>query len=184
MRKQGKMSEKLQETLSAGMDGEAGRFELRRALDEVGRNPHLQEVWERYHVVSAVLRGDERLASRDFGERVWQSLQSELPDVPTARLWRKPIAPVFAAAGLAIALMFAPEPVDEGPETEVLRLAGEPPPTINGAPPPMSQSEASPQDLQRIHAYMMHHVQHQAMHDPGLSSFAKLVTYAADGGAR
>ena len=175
------MSEKLQEALSAAMDGEAGRFELRRAFDEAGRNPHLQEVWERYHLVSAVLRGDGRLARRDFGDRVWQSLQRKPLDAPTAQPWRKPLAPVFVAASLAIALMFAPEPVDEGDRPEALRLAGEPSLTMEAASPPMLQSEASPQDLQRIHAYMMHHVQHRAMHDPGLSSFAKLVTYAADG---
>ena len=44
------MSEKLKESLSAVIDGEADEFELRRVLDEIGRNDQLALCWERYHV--------------------------------------------------------------------------------------------------------------------------------------
>ena len=65
------MSEKLKEALSAVIDGEADEFELRRVLDEIGKDAKLAASWERYHLIGAVLRR-ERI-SRSFGmrERVW-----------------------------------------------------------------------------------------------------------------
>ena len=41
------MSEKLKESLSAVVDGEADEFELRRVLDEINRDQILAESWER-----------------------------------------------------------------------------------------------------------------------------------------
>ena len=42
------MSEKLKESLSAVIDGEADEFELRRVLDEMNRDEVLAASWERY----------------------------------------------------------------------------------------------------------------------------------------
>ena len=55
------MSEKLKESLSAVMDGEADEFELRRVLDEVSKDAELASSWDRYHLIGSVMRG-ERLA--------------------------------------------------------------------------------------------------------------------------
>ncbi|MCY4564252.1 MAG: hypothetical protein OXE40_07200, partial [Gammaproteobacteria bacterium] len=41
------------------------------------------------------------------------------------------------------------------------------------------QGGTSQAEFDRLNAYMLHHVQHRAMHRPGVSSFTKVVTYAA-----
>ncbi len=55
------MSSQLKESLSAAIDGEADQFELRRVLDEVGRDPQLRASWQRYHAIGALIRGDGRV---------------------------------------------------------------------------------------------------------------------------
>ena len=52
------MSEQLKESLSAVMDGEADEFEIRRVLNEAADDPELRGVWERYHLVRSVMRGE------------------------------------------------------------------------------------------------------------------------------
>lgn len=51
---------KLNESLSALMDGEATEFELRRVLKECASDPAMKEKWERYHMLSAHFRGDSQ----------------------------------------------------------------------------------------------------------------------------
>ena len=57
------MSEQLKESLSAVMDGEADEFEIRRVLDEATSDAELRGVWERYHLIGSVLRGEGRTPS-------------------------------------------------------------------------------------------------------------------------
>ena len=53
-----KGKEKLTESLSALMDNETNEFEFRRILKECESSPELKQTWERYHVLSAVIRGE------------------------------------------------------------------------------------------------------------------------------
>ncbi len=50
--------DKLNEALSALMDGEADELELRRILRELSSTPGLYAVWKRYHAVRASLHQD------------------------------------------------------------------------------------------------------------------------------
>ncbi|HEY5678860.1 MAG TPA: sigma-E factor negative regulatory protein [Pseudomonadales bacterium] len=186
------MSEKLRESLSATMDGEADEFELRRVLDEMQKDGGLREVWSRYHIAGMLMRGERVHFSSDIRERVWSQLQlgtddeavesAALPaaqagpaDGPRSRLGR--LAGLAVAASVAFAAVIGVIGLwDEG--------AGEPPATagtvtIEGprVSNPAFTSEISPRDLQRANAYMMHHFQHQGMNQPGVSSFVKMVTY-------
>ncbi len=61
------MSEQLKEALSAALDDEADEFELRRVLDEAGRNESLRETFERYQLIQAVMRGEA--SARTIGQR-------------------------------------------------------------------------------------------------------------------
>ena len=78
------MSEKLKESLSAVIDGEADEFELRRVLDEMNRDDMLVGSWERYHVIGSVLRGQQASVSVTMRERVWAELQNDPEATPTA----------------------------------------------------------------------------------------------------
>ncbi|NJN52466.1 MAG: sigma-E factor negative regulatory protein [Gammaproteobacteria bacterium] len=71
------MSSQLKESLSAVVDGEADEFELRRVLDETGRNPELLASWRRYHAIGALIRGEVTGGSsfaRTSLNRVWAGL--------------------------------------------------------------------------------------------------------------
>jgi sigma-E factor negative regulatory protein RseA len=73
------MTEMLRQSLSAVIDDEADAFELRRVLDELERDPELREVWVRYHLIGAALRGERPAisgghSSTVLGDRVWRAL--------------------------------------------------------------------------------------------------------------
>jgi len=61
------MSEQLKEALSAALDDEADEFELRRVLDEAGRDESLRETFERYQLIQAIMRGEANV--RTVGQR-------------------------------------------------------------------------------------------------------------------
>lgn len=73
------MSDQLREALSAVMDGEADEFELRRVLDEVGRDSDLSEQWHRYELIGAALRGDP-LAPASLGSGLRAALAGDEVD--------------------------------------------------------------------------------------------------------
>jgi hypothetical protein len=81
---------------------------------------------------------------------------------------------VAVAATVALAIVFGvgsgeqaqPQPAEvvlsiDGPKRQAPKIA----------------AEISPSDVERANAYMMHHVQQQALNHPGVASFVKLVTY-------
>lgn len=74
------MTEKLRQSLSAVIDDEADAFELRRVLDELGRDDGLRALWDRYHLIGHSLRGESARPASDLRERVWAALESA-PDL-------------------------------------------------------------------------------------------------------
>jgi len=86
------VSEKLKESLSAAVDDETDEFELRRVLDEARDTPLLQQSWDRYHLIGALLRsraGDRpvnpsHLRAELMRERMWAALDAESPELPAA----------------------------------------------------------------------------------------------------
>jgi sigma-E factor negative regulatory protein RseA len=186
------MSEKLRESLSAVMDGEADEFELRRVLDEVGRDDRLREQWVRYHVARAVLRREYREAHADLGARVWEAVTGEgsvASDVPVALAVPEPrVSPrtgrlvgMGVAAAVALAVVAGVNLWrDADPPVPAVAVANPMEGTIAGTiegPVVRLGTEVTPVDLRRARAYMIHHVQHKAMTQPGVSSFAKMVAF-------
>jgi len=94
------VSERLKESLSAVMDGEADEFELRRVLDELDRNPQLQDAWDRYHVIGAQIRGEQAPAQllnpgelTGMADTVWETLGLEAAQADDpAGDWQAPVA--------------------------------------------------------------------------------------------
>lgn len=86
------MSEKLKESLSAAMDDETDEFELRRVLDEAQDTPLLQQAWDRYHLIGALLRSravdrpvhPSHLRTDVMRARLWAALEAETPELPAA----------------------------------------------------------------------------------------------------
>ncbi|MEM1232190.1 MAG: sigma-E factor negative regulatory protein [Pseudomonadota bacterium] len=189
------MTEQLKEALSAAIDGEADEFELRRVLDEVGRDPELAAAWGRYHRIGESLRGESAALTAPelaaMGDAVWASLADEIAQADTPALalmpdtepvavpaatasgaWKR-VAPFAVAASVAAAVLLGlGGNQNSGPTQQVADSQIE----IEGPILPV-ESEVSPSDVQRANAYMLHHVQQKALNNPGVASFVKVVTF-------
>jgi sigma-E factor negative regulatory protein RseA len=200
------MTEKLRQSLSAAMDDEADGFELRRVLDELGRDDDLRGLWDRYHLIGSVVRGERARVPDGLRDRVWQALEEadadmDVPaDVPVSastagglagRPWLGRFTGLAVAASVAFAVVIGfdgvtgsgGDPADAVPVVASEGPAAPPVTAVDPADPglvePVPVTEISPTDVQRAHAYMLHHAQQQALNQAGVMSFVKLATYEA-----
>ncbi|MEM8767870.1 MAG: sigma-E factor negative regulatory protein [Pseudomonadota bacterium] len=189
------MSEKLKESLSAVIDGEADEFELRRVLDEIGKDETLTASWERYHMIGAAMRREPVQDSVMMRERVWAEVRAggdvqaaPMVDVPEAAavghatrtgLSRWTGVAVAATVALAVVIGFSlpggsdpasVELADSGVDTTVASQEA----AIDLAVG--LNAEATDLDQQRVDAYMVRHLQNRGMNGPGIE-FAKMVSY-------
>ncbi|MFV0276420.1 MAG: sigma-E factor negative regulatory protein [Parahaliea sp.] len=96
------MTERMRESLSALMDGEADELEQERVLRQIGEDGELRATWVRYHAVQAVCGGQPcPNLSLDISARVRESLNAT-PAV--GRRWQSLLRPV---AGFAVAASVA-----------------------------------------------------------------------------
>ncbi len=192
------MSEKLRESLSATVDDEADEFELRRVLDEMEKDEDLRETWERYHLIGSHMRGlvtpraEDTAGGRNLREQIWAALDlehsqsvNEMADVePAAQSddsvrgpWLGRITGLAVAATVAFAIVFGFNSIDQDDEAAMTVAVD----TMKIGAPELGrielQQEVSASDLQRANAYYLHHVQQQALNQPSVASFVKLVTY-------
>ncbi|MCZ6709499.1 MAG: sigma-E factor negative regulatory protein [Gammaproteobacteria bacterium] len=192
------MSEKLRESLSATVDDEADEFELRRVLDEMEKDSDLRETWARYHLIGSHMRG--LVTSRAEGtargvnlrEQVWAALDledsqsvSQATEVePAAQSddsvrgpWLGRITGLAVAASVAFAIVFGFGGIDQDDEAAPTVAANTMKIKASEIGRVELQQEVSASDLRRANAYYLHHVQHQALNQPSVASFVKLVTY-------
>jgi sigma-E factor negative regulatory protein RseA len=191
------MSEQLKESLSAVMDGEADEFEIKRVLNEAADDPELRGVWERYHLVRSVMRGEGRMRGADrLSARFWTEIDADeaapVDDVepieaaPRASRsnwvrWGQRVAGVAVAAGVAAAVIVGYR-IDE--------TANAPPAQVAVVESPMpsasmalfsdemrGQSVPAALDLQRAHAYMLHHAHHVALNNRSVVPFVKVAAF-------
>ncbi|WP_198034063.1 sigma-E factor negative regulatory protein [Acidihalobacter ferrooxydans] len=95
------------EHLSALVDGEAGRFEARRMMDELLSDAQLRERWARYHLIGDALRQERPLfADAGFAAGVMARVEAEAAQKPAALpRWAKPLAGFALTASVAGAMV-------------------------------------------------------------------------------
>lgn len=69
--------ERLEQSLSALMDGEATEMETHRILKAVAEDPQLRERWKRYHMASASIKGDPATTSIDYSADISAAIDQE-----------------------------------------------------------------------------------------------------------
>ena len=69
--------ERLDQSLSAFMDGEASDMEMHRLLKEVSEDTELRNKWKRYHMASSALKGDPAIASIDYSSAIAAAIEQE-----------------------------------------------------------------------------------------------------------
>jgi sigma-E factor negative regulatory protein RseA len=124
-RKRAVMSDSLKESLSALMDDEADDLELRRVLKILPEQPELEQVWARYHLVSASLKREiHHRPGVDLLGRIQAGLaEDDIPSLP-ARQTSEPVAKSFwrplgqagIAASVALAVLFTAHSINVAPE--------------------------------------------------------------------
>jgi sigma-E factor negative regulatory protein RseA len=191
------MSDQLKESLSAVIDGEADEFEMRRVLDEVSNDPALRGVWERYHLVGSVMRGERNGTANSLGDRFWSRIDAGEGDVaddivestpaaqsrkPRWTQWGQRVAGVAVAAGVAAAVIVGfredqPPSVD-APKVAVVEAASVPPASM-ALFDDETRGQAVPAalDVQRAHAYMLHHARHVALNNRSVVPFVKVAAF-------
>ena len=124
------MNHDSREQLSALMDGELAKDELRFLLRRFGPDADLAPTWSRYHVARYAMRRQEVLALRpDFCEAIFARLQEEsLPGrrgLPLLR-WASGGA-IAAAVAVAALLVTQPAGIDEShPATDLAATSSQP----------------------------------------------------------
>src|SRR4051794_35921259 len=108
------MSEANREVLSAGMDGELSREEVRFLLRRLEADAGLADVWGRYHAGRDGLRAEGTpFASADFAARVMAAIEADVAVVGVAaprRRWLHWSAGGAIAASVAVAALMLSQP--------------------------------------------------------------------------
>ncbi len=150
------MSNKLSEQVSALMDDECTEHELKLAVRQLARDTTLASKWERYHLISDVLKGDTpTVFNADFAQRMRKLVDAEQPLATThpprqSRSWRRPALGLAVAASVAAMAVLVVQPlIDQTPADNLIAQQAEPPDT---------QGTSLEDDIAaRMNAYMANH---------------------------
>ena len=98
----------MREKISALVDGELDEQETERLLRRVGQDETLARVWQRYHLMRAVIRNESIYYEPDLAQRIAEAIDSELATPPAAGhgRWRSS-APSRWLPGMALAASLA-----------------------------------------------------------------------------
>lgn len=114
--------ERLEQSLSALMDGEATEMETHRILKAVAEDQKLRDKWKRYHIASATMQGDPASSSVDYSAAISAAIDQEPAHRPGRMAVVASSAGRFAiAASVALVAVFGVQqlnsPVDNGGQT-------------------------------------------------------------------
>lgn len=130
------MNQVNQDALSAAIDGELSREELRFLLRRLDHDKALAESWSRFHLAGDGLRGQvsSQLASAGFADRVMAAIDaSATPSavvVGKRRHWLHWSAGGAIAAGVAVAALMVAQPAGRSVDTPA--VASAPAPAVSG----------------------------------------------------
>ncbi len=117
------------ERLSACIDEEVERATAAQVVSRILESRQGKDVWERYHLIGALLRGEvEHIAKPDFADSIQEKIASE-PHVLTSTAWRdaekgtptgwaKRIVGIGIAASVALVTLWTGPMLFERPSSE------------------------------------------------------------------
>ena len=109
----------VRENLSAGIDGELSKEELRFLVRRLDHDASLQRVWARYHIARDGLRRQlPSFASPEFASRVMLAIEQEsMPATTGRRHWLRWSAGGAIAASVAAAALMIAQPAGDAERT-------------------------------------------------------------------
>ncbi|WP_062269599.1 sigma-E factor negative regulatory protein [Endozoicomonas arenosclerae] len=123
--------ERLSESLSATMDGEAGEFELRRVLDNIGSDEDLRDKARRYQMMGDALRHEtNEFMNIDLSAGIRDRLENEAAHsvsektpgtsrgaLATVEQWWSKAGRVAVAASVALAVLLGVQNYNTSPDS-------------------------------------------------------------------
>lgn len=196
------MSERLRESVSALMDGEAGELELRRLLTE-SDEVSVRASWQSYHRQQVALKDESaEFLHWDISERVSSAIDDDGRSgvVSTGkRRWLQPVAGFAVAASVAAAVVMTSAglaPANSGLQTGQPEMLSRVFPATGGVNPgPGSQSVnaattaapgifpgrdalADEEARKRLDQYILRHTENAALNNgQGMISFARVASF-------
>ncbi|KAA0069066.1 anti-anti-sigma factor [Rhodanobacter sp. T12-5] len=113
---QADMNQQIRESLSAGIDGELSKEQLRFLLSRLGHDAPMQQTWQRYHLARDGVRGElPPMASAGFAARVMAAIEHDALPVTTTRRshWLRWSAGGAIAASVAAAALMIAQPAGD-----------------------------------------------------------------------
>ncbi|MDB4470813.1 sigma-E factor negative regulatory protein [Deltaproteobacteria bacterium] len=196
------MSERLRESVSALMDGEAGELELRRLLTEPDELS-VRNSWQSYHRLQVVLKEEPaEFLGWDISERVSSAIEdnSQLSTITSRRpKWLQPVAGFAVAASVAAAVVMTVGNLNPGnsglgaaqpdmlsrvfPATGGLAVsAGDNRANVRPAMTPMvlpgGDAQADEDARKRLDQYILRHTESAALNNgQGMISYARVANF-------
>ena len=138
------MTDTQRENLSAGLDGELSKEELRFLLRRLDHDVSLQEAWARYHIARDGLRRQlPPMAAPGFAARVMLAIEQESLPVAAARRqshWLRWSAGGAIAASVAAAALMIAQPTGDVEHAAVALASQQPSSTVAHAMPATSRA--------------------------------------------
>jgi len=118
--------ERLEQSLSALMDGEATEMETHRLLKAASEDPQLRERWKRYHMASASIKGEPAITSVDYSAAISAAIDQEPAHRTSALAVFAGSAGRFAiAASVALVAVFGVQQLNSPAGTSLLNSGSE-----------------------------------------------------------
>lgn len=177
------MSEQVLEQLSAFMDDELPAAEERLLLARLERDPELRAVWERYHMISDVMRDALPRQRVAVADRVMAEISQVSPMRRRGRLsgWLKPAVGVAVAASVAmVAVVNLPQRNAAMPSEVVPGLSNSSGQSLlaPGAVKSAAWEQVQPETRNQLNRYLMQHTQHSSRRPiQGMFPYAHIAVY-------
>jgi sigma-E factor negative regulatory protein RseA len=194
------MNEKLRESLSAVLDGEANELELERVLSQMDDESDLRQTWMRYSAIRSVnTEGISPDMAMDISKGVRRAILQGAPVVSqatsTVQRLLKPLASFAVAASVAATVVLGGQQLaqigDVNTSYQGSLAASSPVGLINTVGATAIQASYGTQSVpvlqptartayrelarQRMNVYMQEHVEHAALNSPqGLVPFSRV----------
>ncbi len=182
------MNDRIQESLSALVDGETDELEVRRLLNQLESDDEMRASWQRYQMIGALMR-DEPAVNVDLSRGIAQAIAGEPMDdvlrpavVPAAGHRMRWLASGAVAATVTLAVLVGVRVMDTG--NEALPLAANESPMM-ASPQRLADSQppaVDPQQLEeaqrKLQEYVMQHTEQAAMQNGGsIMPYARVVNF-------
>jgi len=192
------IKDRLNESLSALMDGEADELEIRRLLNQMD-DPDLQDQWKHHHMLGAIMR-DEPIGNLDLTAAInagidgeTDSLVADEPQAPTEQVaekgWLKSLTSAAIAASVTLAVLLGVQSLDSSSTAQSGALVQQAPELIesrqqlaqdsgNTASEQLVSAEELEKSQQQLQEYVLKNSDNPALNtDNGVKPYARVVNF-------